>query len=71
MTEYKKEDDVLIKTEPEGSDFDQEHREPIACVVQKVLCNQKTPDTTQRHQIFYSRCSIKDNVCKLIIDNRL
>ena len=33
MTEYKEEDDVLIKTEPEGSDFDQEHGEPIACVV--------------------------------------
>jgi len=39
------------------------------CVVQRLQCNQKTPNTTQRHQIFYSTCSVKIKVCNLIIDN--
>jgi len=30
---------------------------------------QKAPDIAQRHQIFYLRCSVKSNVCTLIIDN--
>jgi len=51
------------------SDFAQEHGDHIACVVQKLLCNQKIPDTTQRHQIFYSRCSVKEKLCNHIIDN--
>jgi len=41
----------------------------ITCVVQRLLCNQKNPDIIQRHQIFYSRCSVKDKVCNLLIDN--
>ena len=70
MTDYKEEDNVLIEIESEDSDFVEEHGDPVTCVIQKVLCSQKIPDTTKRHQIFYSRCSIKDKVCNLIIDNR-
>jgi len=66
---YEEENDVLIETETEDSDFVEEHGDPVVCVIQKVLCRQKIPDTTQRHQIFYSRCAIKDKV-NLIIDNR-
>jgi len=62
-------DDVLVETEPEDSDFVEEHGDPVACVIQKVLCSQKISDSTQRHQIFYSRCSVKDKVCNFIIDN--
>jgi len=40
------------------------------CVVQRLQCNQTTPDTTKQHQIFYSRYSVKIKVCNLIIDNR-
>jgi len=47
MTDYEEEDDMLIEIEPEDSEFVKEHRDPVACVVQKVLCNQKIPDTTQ------------------------
>jgi len=32
--------------------------------------NKKTPDPTQRHQIFYSRCLVHNEVCNIIIDNR-
>jgi len=45
MTDYE-EEDVLIETEPEDFDFVEEHGESVACVVQKVLCNQKVPDIT-------------------------
>jgi len=61
--------EVEIETEPEDSDFAVEHGESATCVVQQLLCNQKALDTTQRHQIFYSRCSAKNKVCNLIIDN--
>jgi len=40
MTDYE-EDDVLIETEPEDSDFIEEHGDLIACVIQKVLYSQK------------------------------
>ena len=43
--------------------------ESASCVGHRLQCNQKTSDTTQQHQIFYSRCSIKNNICNLIIDN--
>ena len=56
---------MLIETEPGGSDF----FEAVACVIQKVLCSQKIPDTMQRHQIFYSRCLVKNKICNLIINN--
>jgi len=69
MADYEEKDNVLIETELEDSDFIEEHGEPVACVIQKVFCSQKIPDTTQRHQIFYSMCSFKDKVCNLISDN--
>ena len=69
MADYEEKDDVLIEIEPEDSDFIEEHENLVACIVQKMLCNQKIPDTTQQNQIFYSRCSIKDKVYNLIIDN--
>ena len=37
--DYEGKDDVLVETEPEDSDFVEEHGESIACVGQKVLCN--------------------------------
>ena len=47
MTDYEEGDDVLVEIEPEDSDFVEKHGDPIACVIQKVFCNQKIPDTTQ------------------------
>ena len=44
MTYYEEEKDVLIKTEPEDSDFIEEREDHI--VIQKVLCNQKILNTT-------------------------
>ena len=60
---------MLIETEPEDFDFLEEHGNLVTYVIQKVLCSQKIPDTTQIHQLFYSRCLTKDKVCNLIIDN--
>jgi len=48
MEDYEEEDDVLIETELEDSDFAQEQGDPVTCVVQRLLCNQKNPDTTQQ-----------------------
>jgi len=65
MADYDDEDEVKIDTKLEDS----EHGESVFCMVQQLLCNQKTPDTTQWHKIFYSGCSIKNKVCNLIVDN--
>jgi len=70
MADYEDEDEVKIKTEPENSDFAEKHGESTTFAVHRLLCNQKAPDTTQRYQIFYSRCSIKNKACNLIIYNR-
>ena len=56
------EDDAEEEVEIEDldeTDFVEEQGDFVACVVQRLLCNQKAPNTTQRHQIFYLRCSIK------------
>ena len=69
MADYDDEGKVQIETELEDFEFVEEDGEVSTCVVQRLLCNQKNPDTTQRFQIFYSRCLIKNKVCNLIIDN--
>jgi len=45
MADYEDEDEVLIETEPEGSDFVEEGK-AVNCVIQQLLCNQKNPDIT-------------------------
>ena len=42
MTDYENEDEVLIETEPKDSDFVEEEGEVATCVIQPLLCNQKT-----------------------------
>jgi len=69
ITDYEDEHDELIETEPDDFKFVEEEGEAATCVVQWLLCNQKSPDTAQRHQIFYSMCSVENKVCNLIIDN--
>ena len=69
IADYEDEDEVSNETELEDSDFVEEYGEVTTCVVQRLLCNQKNPNTTQRHQIFYLTCSVKNKVCSLIIDN--
>jgi len=68
VAEYEGEDEVEIETEPEDSDLAEEYRESATFVLQQLICNQKNPDTTQWHQIFYSRCSVKSKVCNFIIN---
>jgi len=58
MADYENEDEVLIDSELKYSDFVEEDGEVAICVIQRFLYNQKNPNTTQRHQIFYSRCSV-------------
>jgi len=69
MANYGDEGEEVVIEDASDSDFIEEHRDPVACIVQRLLCNQKIPNTTQRHQIFYSRCSVKGKICNLVIDN--
>ena len=46
MADYEDEDEVQIETKSEDSDFTEEHGDLITCVVQKLLCSLKIPDTT-------------------------
>jgi len=43
MKDYEDEDEVLIETEPKNFDFVEEDGEVATCVVQRLLCNQRTP----------------------------
>jgi len=70
MVDYEDKDKLQIETEQEDSDSVEEDGEVATCVVQWLLCNQKNSDTIQRHQIFYSKCLVKNKVCYLMIDNR-
>ena len=71
MTNYEDDGKEEVKIEElNDSNFAEEQGDSIACVVQRLLCNQKALDTTQRHQIFYARCSVKSKVCNLIISNK-
>lgn len=38
-------------------------------VVRKMMLAPKKGDTTQRHQLFRTRCTINGNICDLIIDS--
>ena len=70
MTDYKEDKEEELETEePDDFDFAEEHGDAITCVVQKQLCNQKASDTMQRHQNIYSRYSVNNKVCNLIIYN--
>ena len=48
MMDYENEDEEKIETEPDDSDFAEEHGDVVTCVIQKLQCNQKasTPATT-------------------------
>jgi len=71
MADYEDDEREEFKIEELNSfDFADEHGECTTCVVQKLMCNQKAPDTMQWLQIFYSRCSVGSKVCNLIIDNK-
>jgi len=69
VADHEEKNDVLTEIELEDYDFTEEHGDRVAYVIQKVFCSQMIPDTKQRHQIFYSRCLVKDKICNLIIDN--
>ena len=70
MAGYKDDGEKKVKIEKlNDPNFVEEQGDYIACVVQRLLCNQKAPDSTQRHQIFYSKSSVKSKVRNLIIDN--
>jgi len=43
MADNEDEDEMKIETEPEDSDFAEEHGGSATCMVQRLLCNQKSP----------------------------
>ena len=42
----------------------------MACIVQRLLLTPKKLDDSQQHKIFQTRCTIRDKVCKMIIDSK-
>lgn len=58
-------DEVLF--EPDGDDNDGDHEEQIL-VVRKMMLASRGADSTQCHQLFQTRCTIKFRICNLIID---
>jgi len=70
MAGYKDDGEKKVEIEKlNDPNFVEEQGDYIAYVVQRLLCNQKAPDSTQRHQIFYSKSSVKSKIRNLIIDN--
>ena len=65
--DYEEEDDVLIETELEDSDFIEEHGYSITCVVQKVLCNKRFP-TPHNDTKFYHLTNIQFHI--LLLNNQ-
>ena len=48
IADYEDDEDEKFEIEElNNSDFADEHGESATCVVQRLLCNQKGPDTTQ------------------------
>ncbi|KAM1449600.1 hypothetical protein EV1_008218 [Malus domestica] len=48
-------------------DVAEEEGDELALVLQRVIYS-KPSDDNQRHQIFRSKCTIRDKVCQLVID---
>jgi len=55
----RKEEDEELEIDLDDSKFAEKHSESATCVIQRL---QKASNTTQRHQIFYSRCSVKSKI---------
>jgi len=69
MTDYEDDEEEGFEIEElNDSDFAKKHGESETCCLD-IVVQPKGPNTTQRHQIFYSRCSVKSKVCNLIIQN--
>ena len=49
MMDYGDNEEGVVIEEVSDFDFAEEQGELVTCVIQKLLCNQKTPDTAQRH----------------------
>ncbi|PKU65568.1 hypothetical protein MA16_Dca024876 [Dendrobium catenatum] len=43
--------------------------EPVICVIEKLLIAPKHQNTSQRHAIFKTRCTIAGKVCDLLVDS--
>ena len=54
----------------EGAKFaERDVGEEVACIVQRFLLTPKKSNDSQRHKIFRTRCTIRNKVCNLIIDD--
>lgn len=44
-------------------------RDPLLCIVHKLLLSLKQTSPNQRHSIFKTKCTINKKVCEVIIDS--
>ncbi|XP_010275023.1 PREDICTED: uncharacterized protein LOC104610208 [Nelumbo nucifera] len=72
MVEREEEEDIEeeVCCGPDGEDEEgpYEH-EKYTCVVRKLMLSQKNKDTSQRHTLFRTRCTVKGKLFNLIIDS--
>ena len=68
-TDNKDEDDDVEICHPEGGDYATKEYSAHSFVIQRILLASKVTDSSQRHNLFKTRCIIFQKIFDVIIDN--